>query len=62
MNTTDLETLLKDACDQAKALAGDKEQSRSPVAAALRSNLDHAAELLDAHKKWLAEQNLKLET
>lgn len=42
------------AAVEAKKLVADVNDGRSPFAAGIRSNLDHANELIAQHEKWLA--------
>ena len=53
---------LKDALTlagcEAKNLPTDANDGRSPFAAGIRSNLDHAAELTALHENWLKENPL----
>lgn len=54
-----LEKLLTDAATSAQSIVADKIHGRSPMAASLRSNIDHAVELLAQHKTWVAANSPK---
>jgi hypothetical protein len=54
MELKDLKSGAATAAAEAKKLVADANDGRSPFAAAIRSNFDHANELIAAHEKWLA--------
>jgi hypothetical protein len=58
MELQKLKDSVKTAAAEAKALVSDESDGRSPFAATIRSNLDHAAEMLDQHEKWIAANPL----
>lgn len=54
MNKTDLKNTVNAAATEARAIVADPVAGRSPYAAGIRSNLEHAAELIERHEAWLA--------
>lgn len=49
-----LQDAIEMVADLAKQLTADKNHGRSPIAANLRSALDHANELATVHEQWMA--------
>jgi hypothetical protein len=58
MDLKNLKTAVATITPEAKNLVADKNDGRSPFAASIRSNLDHAAALLADHEKWIAANPL----
>ena len=54
MDLKNIKASLTTAAAEAKTLVSDKTDGQSPFAASVRSNLDHAADLLAEHEKWVA--------
>ena len=54
MDLKNIKASLTTAAAEAKTMVADKTDGQSPFAAAVRSNLDHAADLLAEHEKWVA--------